>query len=246
MRRRTFAISLAGLIAIVGCADQAPLTAEGPEASPGGTGLQRYPIFTAPDALENDWLHFQIWHDTEWKLVALDDEVVISATGEGSSSGLARWVEIDPASCPTIEWSWRVDALPEKADLARRDREDVAASMILAFGDPGSLSNPRPVPTIRYAWATDANPVGAVVDSPYFPGSLRSIVVQSGDAELGTWVSERRDIGQDYRLAFGTAPTEPIHAFALYTDNDHLEEPVLAYYRSAQLLCSEPPEGSAL
>lgn len=243
MRRRTLAIALGSHLLLVGCAAEALRTTQAPEAgSAAAAGLQPYSVFTAADALKNDWLHFQIWHDTEWKLVALDDEIVISATGEGSSSGLARWVEIDPTTCPTIEWSWRVDALPGKADLASRDREDVAASLILAFGDPGSLSNPRPVPTIRYAWATDANPVGAVVDSPYFPGSLRSIVVRSGAAELGSWVSERRDIGQDYRLAFGTAPAEPIHAFALYTDNDHLEEPVQAYYRSAAILCSEPPE----
>ncbi len=237
MRRPLIGLAIGSALALGGCAGQTP-AARNPDAA---GALQPYPIFTAADALDKGWLHFRVWHETEWKLVPLDDEIVISATGEGSSSGLARWVEIDPDDCPTIDWSWRVDALPERADLATRDREDVAASLFLAFGDPGSLSSPKPVPTIRYVWATAANPVGEVIDSPYFPGTLRSIVVRSGADALGTWVSEQRDLREDYRLAFGVAPPEPIQAFALYTDNDHLEEPVQAYYRSAVVLCSRAP-----
>ena len=203
--------------------------------------LQPYPIFSATDALLLDWLHFQVWRETDWKLASVDDEVVVSATGQGSSSGLARYVEIDTTKCPIIEWSWRVDALPDGADLTERDADDVAASLFLAFGDPGSLSSPRPVPTVRYVWSTAANPVGSVVDSPYFPGTLRNLVIRSGAEDVGAWVTERRDLRDDYRLAFGEPPVEPIQAFALYTDNDQTEKPVRAYYRFARVLCSEAP-----
>ncbi len=236
--RRIFGLAVGGALALVaGCADQTQRA----QTSAGAGALQAYPIFTAADALDKSWLHFKVWHETEWRLVPLDDEVVISATGEGSSSGLARWVEIDTDDCPMLDWTWRVDALPAQADLSRRDREDVAASLFLAFGDPGSLSNPKAVPTIRYVWATEANAVGEVIDSPFFPGTLRSIVVRSGADALGSWVTEKRDLREDYRLAFGAPPPEPIQAFALFTDNDHLEEPVQAYYRSAAVLCSRPP-----
>ena len=220
-----------------GCA--APTTPIGPSSD---GSLEAYPVFAAADALDRDWLHFRIWRETEWRLAALDGEIVISATGKGSSSGLGRWVAIDTAKCPVLEWSWRVDALPAGADLAERDRDDVAASLFLAFGDPGSLSVPRPVPTIRYVWSAAANPIGTVVDSPFFPGTLRNVVVRSGADDLGIWVTERRDLREDYRLAFGGPPAGPIQAFALFTDNDHLEEPMQAYYRWASVLCTEPPE----
>jgi Protein of unknown function (DUF3047) len=237
MRRRLIGLAIGGVLTLAGCAGEAPRA-----QNPAGAGaLQAYPIFTAADALDKAWLHFKVWHETDWTLVALDDEVVISATGKGSSSGLARWVEIDTEDCPRIDWSWRVDTLPEQADLTARDREDVAASLFLAFGDPGSLSSPKPVPTIRYVWTTEANPVGEVIDSPFFPGALRSIVVRSGADAVGSWVNEQRDLREDYRLAFGAPPPEPIQAFALFTDNDHLEEPVQAYYRSAEVLCSRAP-----
>lgn len=226
------------LVAAAGC------TAAKMPVGPAPDGpLDAYPVFTAGDALLRDWLHFRIWRETEWRLAAIDDEIVIAATGDGSSSGIGRWVDIDTATCPALEWSWRVDALPEHADLTRRDRDDVAASLILAFGDPSSMSNPRPVPTIRYVWSAAANPVDAVVDSPFFPGTLRSIVVRSGADALGTWVTERRDLREDYRLAFGEPPAEAIQVFALFTDNDHLREPVKAYYRRASVLCTEKPGG---
>jgi Protein of unknown function (DUF3047) len=236
--QRRFAGVLACLLSVAaGCADQA----RQPGADPAGS-LSPYPVFTAADALDRPWLHFRVWRETDWRLAALDDEVVISATGQSSASGLGRWVEIDTATCPAIEWSWRVDALPEGADLAVRDRDDVAASLFLAFGDPGSMTSPKPVPTVRYAWSAAANPVGAVIDSPFLPGTLRTLVVRSGRDALGPWATERRDLREDYRMAFGAPPAEPIQVFALFTDNDHLKAPTRAYYRSASVLCTDAPE----
>ena len=238
MRRRIAGILTCCLVLVAaGCAG--PMRPSNP--APAGS-LDAYPIFMAADAIDHDWLHFSIWRETEWRLAALEDEIVISATGKGSSSGLGRWVDIDTANCPVLEWSWRVDALPEQADLAERERDDAAASLFLAFGDPGSMSSPKPVPTIRYVWSAAANPVGAVIDSPFMPGTLRSLVVRSGAEAVGTWVTERRDLREDYRLVFGSPPAAPIQAFALFTDNDHLEAPTQAYYRWASVLCTEAPE----
>lgn len=199
------------------------------------------PIFEATDALADDWQHVRIWGETDWALAALDGEVVIRAVGRGTSSALARWVEIDTGDCPVAEWSWRVDALPSGSELTDRDREDVAASVMFVFGDPGSLGNPKPVPTIRYVWASRNDDVDAIVDSQHFPGTLQSIVVRSGPERLGEWVTERRDLRADYRRAFGEGPEAPVEAFALYTDNDHLEQPTTALYRSARMRCAEAP-----
>lgn len=235
---RLCAFVLAGAAAILasaGCQrSAAPMT-----AVPGEPDTRS--IFEATDALTETWRHVRIWGETEWRLAALDGEVVIDAVGRGSSSGLARWVEIDTAACPVAEWSWRVDDLPEGSDLGQRDREDVAASVMFVFGDPGSLGNPRPVPTLRYAWASAANPVDAIFDSPHLPGSLKTIVVRSGDEALGQWVTESRDLRADYRRAFGSSPEGPIEAFALFTDNDHLEQPAQARYRWARVRCKSPP-----
>jgi len=160
-----------------------------------------------------------------------------------SSTALARWVEFDTGTCPVAEWSWRVDHLPEGADLASRKSEDVAASLFFVFGNPGTLSNPRPVPTLRYVWSAETNPPGSIVDSPYFPETLRSIVVRSGPEGLGSWQTERRNLIDDYRAAFGASPDQPVQVIALFTDNDHLGQPLRSLYRSAIVWCTEEPDG---
>jgi hypothetical protein len=199
------------------------------------------PVFDAADALRREWQHVSIWGETDWILADTDGEVVIEAVGQGTSSALARWIEIDTSDCPVAEWSWRVDTLPSGSNLSVGEREDVAASLMFVFGDPGSFSNPNPVPTVRYVWASANNAVGEIVDSPFFPGTLRNVVVRSGPGAVGRWITERRNLYEDYRRAFGETPAEPVEAFALYTDNDHLKEPTVARYRWARMRCTRPP-----
>ncbi len=204
------------------------------------------PIFRAGDALESPWRIFRIWREAEFEVVPAPDApevaVAIEARAEGASAGLARRVELDPARCGTVEWAWQVDTLPAEADLASRAAEDVAASVFFAFGDPGLFANPDPVPTLRYAWATETNPAGSVIDSPYFPGVIRTLVVRSGPEGLGTWVTERRDLVADYRTVFGEAPEADVEIVALFTDSDHGETAVTARYAWARALCTEPAE----
>jgi hypothetical protein len=144
-----------------------------------------------------------------------------------------------------VEWRWRVDALPATADLSSREAEDVAASILFVFGDPGSLSLPKPKPTLRYVWATETDAAETVVASPYI-GTLRSLVARSGPARLGEVVTERRDLLADYARAFGGPPTEPVEVVAVFTDGDHGKGPVAAWYLDATALCSEAPDPDAI
>lgn len=203
-----------------------------------------YPVFAATDALMKKWRPVQVWSESDWKLVVLDGEIAIEPRVDKSSAALTRYAEFDTATCPVAEWSWRVDALPEGADLASREAEDMAASVMFVFGDPGSFTNPNLVPTLRYVWSSGKEVVETVVRSPYFPDKLRSIVVRSGPA--AGWVTERRNLAQDYAKAFGRPPDKRVEVFALYTDNDHLGHPVKAAYRWARMRCSELPDGDSI
>ncbi|MDT8346109.1 MAG: DUF3047 domain-containing protein [Thermohalobaculum sp.] len=232
------AMSAALAIGLAGCASLMP------QPRPAGDADIAFPLFTASGSLMEGWRMLRVWGTSHWKLVPDGGtDVAVAPLVEGSSSALVRWIDIDAEICPEVEWSWRVDELPEGADLAHRATDDVAASIFFAFGDPGPLANPAPVPTLRYVWATAANPEGSVIDSPYFSGTLRSLVVRSGPAQLGTWVTERRNLRADFETAFGKPPPEPVRVMALFTDNDHLKTPVRSFYRSAQAWCTEEPGG---
>lgn len=200
-------------------------------------------VLNVGTAIMDGWRHLPLRGSTSYEIVAMDGTLVLRAEGRNSASGLLRRVEIDPEECPHLEWSWRVDAMQAQADLEVKEREDVAASIMLLFGDPGFLSNPDPVPTVRYVWTNEATPKGRIVDSPYFPGVVRSIVLESGMGSVQTWKIERRDIRRDFEAAFGRAPDDSVHAVVLFTDNDQTKQKVVAYYGWIRSLCRAPADG---
>lgn len=96
-----------------------------------------------------------------------------------------------------LRWSWRVDELPTdlpEDTLASHDYLSVAVEF-----DDGQ--------DITYYWSSSL-PVGTAYRCPLpnWAGRETHVVVRSGAAELGRWVSEERDVAADYhRLIGGTA-----------------------------------------
>ena len=197
-------------------------------------------LFDAVTAIQDRWEDLMLpkRKRTQYRLTFHDGRIAIGATGRESASGLFRWVEVDPQKCPVLEWLWYVKQLQSDADLHDKEKEDVAASIFLLFGDPGFISNPNPVPTLRYVWTTDRHPVDTIIDNPYLPGIVRSIVVESGTRNVGRWVRERRNVVEDFTKAFGYPPEENIHAITLFTDNDQTKQEVEAYYGWARVTCN--------
>lgn len=194
-------------------------------------------LFDPAESVQQGWVEMPLVGLTEYRLSSLNDRLSIRAVGKRSASGLVLPVEFDPNDCPVIEWSWRLEAIQESASLTEKDREDVAASLYVMFGDPGSFSAPRPVPTLRYVWTNSRQQIEDIVDSPYLPGVVRSIIIETGIVSTATWIDEKRDLLADYQAAFGGKPRDQIYAVAIFTDNDQTGEPVEAHYGAANLLC---------
>jgi hypothetical protein len=55
------------------------------------------------------------------------------------------------------------------------------------------------------------------------------IVVESGSTKLNTWITEERNVYEDYKRAFGQEPPM-ISGVAIMTDIDNTEESAEAYY----------------
>ncbi len=193
-------------------------------------------LFSAETVIQDEWQPVPIRGETEYRIAAVDGRVAIRAVGRHSASGLVRRVHLDAANCPKVSWSWRVEQLQSTADLAVREKEDVAASIFFLFGDPGLMMSPVAVPTLRYVWTNGKTPVDAIIDSPYLPGVVKSVVVRNETAPAA-WPVENRDILKDFQRAFGHSPEQAIAAVALFTDNDQTKEPVRAYYAWARATC---------
>jgi len=229
---------VAGLSVIAGCA--------APSAPPSGSATDADSdtrLFDPRTVLQDEWQHVPLRGETDYRIAVHDGQLAISAKGANSASMLIRHIGVNLAKCPRIRWSWTVAKLQEKASLRDKNREDVAASVFVAFGDPGFLFDPEPVPIIRYVWTNKNEAVGAIVDNPYLPGVVRSVVVRSDYSSESGWMTEERNLVDDFKRAFGDKDhDEPkrIYAVALFTDNDQTKEPVEAYYGNGWVVCDRP------
>ena len=225
------ALAALSLLLLAGCVAQ-------PQVMREGTFDRADALFDPARAIEQDWRVMPLAQDgetrtTDYRIASYQDRLSIRAEGRRSASALLLRTDFDADVCPYLEWEWRVERLQEGASLYERDKEDVAASILLVFGEAADGD----APTLRYAWTTAKVPEETIIDSPGRPGVLRSIVVQSGVESPLAWERERRDLVADYQAAFGSLPKSRVRMVALFTDNDQTQEPVIAHYGPARLLC---------
>ena len=178
---------------------------------------------------------------SEYAMVESGPGVVLEGRADGSASGFYRRIRIDPTRHPVIEWRWRVLQTPASLDPRVPARDDSPARVIVAFhGDATRLDigerftlrlykaltgEKMPYAIIMYSWASDA-PVGTI--TPSIPtGKIQTIVVESGG--VGEWRELRRNVLEDYRLAFGEEPWD-IVGVGVMTDASNTHEKASAQY----------------
>jgi hypothetical protein len=166
-----------------------------------------------------------------------------AARAQGSASLWRRKVERSAEALGPVEFSWWAQAVPVRGDVSDADHEDAAARVVFAFaGDARRLSarnqmqfelahaltgESPPFATLMYVW--DARlPVGSVIVNSR-SDRIRKIVVESGDSGLRRWISYRRHLVDDFRLAFGEAPGA-LQAMAVMTDGDNTGSALETWY----------------
>jgi hypothetical protein len=160
----------------------------------------------------------------------------IKATGNISASILFRVFDGIDLSCNTLEWTWYIEKLQKTSDLRIKGLDDVGASILVAFGDPGVFRD-KPVPTLKYVWANENHAKNDIIIGPYQTKYVRTIILQTGSVANYGLVKERRNLISDYKKAFNTPPTAKIYAIGIFTDNDDTKEPVIAHYGAITLIC---------
>ncbi len=180
---------------------------------------------------------------SDYRLVESDPGVVLEGRADGSASGFYRRIHIDPTRYPVIEWRWRVLQTPTDLDPRVPSRDDSPARVIVAFhGDVKRLDigerftlrlykaltgERMPYAIIMYSWASDA-PVGTITSNDQ-TGKIQTIVVESGGGRIGEWRELRRNVLEDYRLAFGEEPWD-IVAVGVMTDASNTHGKARAQY----------------
>jgi hypothetical protein len=147
----------------------------------------------------------------------------------GEHSTIAREVQADLAAIPILAWQWRVLRLPQGADLRNRATSDVTGHIFAVWPRFPAFARSR---LIGYVW-DPTQPVGTVIPSRK-TGTVTFIVARRGEAGLGQWIDERRDVADDYRSVFGEAPP-PLPVVALSIDTNDTRSPAEAMFGRIEL-----------
>jgi DUF3047 family protein len=183
---------------------------------------------------------------TAYELIKDGDAVVVKAVSEASASGLIKAVNIDPKEYPIVRWRWKVENILKHSDVTKKDGDDFPARLYITFAyDPDKVSLGKklkfktgqalfgdiPIGALNYIWDTNT-PIGTIVENAY-TDFAQMVVVESGMQKIGRWVSEERNIYEDYKQAFGEEPPL-MNGVAIMTDTDNTKEQATAYYGDIQ------------
>lgn len=152
----------------------------------------------------------------------------------------------------TLTWSWRVEKLNDAADLTQRSGDDTTVKVCAMFDLPldkapflerqvmrsarAKTDDPVPGATLCYVW-DNALPVGKVLDSP-FTHQLRYVVLRSGNAGVGEWHAEKRDIVADFKRIYADESPDavpPLIGIAIGADADNTKQHTVAHVADVAL-----------
>lgn len=154
----------------------------------------------------------------------MNGEKVLKAESQAAASGLYREQSVDLTQTPWLHWRWKIANTLDGIDETTRAGDDYPARVYVVFSGGLAFWRTR---TVVYVWAS-AQPQGSRWHNA-FTGNARVIAVESGDAKVGEWVMESRNVRDDYKQLFGEDVTEA-DAVAIMTDTDNSGQSVTAWY----------------
>lgn len=175
------------------------------------------------NGLAKGWKEKRFKGQTRYTVVEKDGRVCIAADSKASASGLFYEIKVDPGTMPLLSWQWQIEDVLVKGDATKKSGDDYAARVYVVF--PSSFF--WRTRALNYIWDNKL-PKGTVIVNAYTKNAMM-IVVESGAEQKGKWLTEERNIREDYLMAFGEPPPA-VGAIAIMTDTDDTGESAKAWY----------------
>jgi len=144
--------------------------------------------------------------DYDFTIEQRGDGRVLHLESRNDHSTIARDItgRVNLKETPILEWTWKATVLPAGGDLRRKEATDMAAQLYVVWPRFPALLRSR---IIGYVWDA-ATPATTIVKSQK-TGTVTFVVMRSGSEDLGKWVTERRNVAEDYAKIFGEFPDDP-------------------------------------
>jgi len=160
---------------------------------------------------------------TEYSIVQDGNRKALRAISRNAASGLVKKIVIDTSRYPILRWSWKIERTLKREDATKKTGDDFVARVYVVF--PQTLF--WKTRAINYVWSAKL-PKGTAIPNVYSANAIM-VAVESGDEKAGSWISEERNIFEDYKRFFGEEPPS-LGAVALMSDTDNTGDEAIAYY----------------
>ena len=147
---------------------------------------------------------------------------VLHLTSEKSSFGVAKKIDIDIKEYPYLNFRWKVIELPRNGDFRKKETDDQAAQIYVAFGTFKLTAK-----IVGYLWENKAPKLITGVSPAW--SKTRLIVLESGPEKIGKWVCEKRNIYNDYKELFEKEPPKA-KLISLYINSQHSKSRAESYF----------------
>lgn len=147
-------------------------------------------------------------------LVEDEGRKALSLKSHNEHSTITKEIRVNLRATPVLEWTWKVVKLPEGADIRKKETSDLTGHIFVIWPRFPAMIRSR---LIGYAWDTSAP--ADTIEKSRKTGTATFFILRSGPRDLNQWLTERRNVYEDYRRVFGEDPEDP-KAIALSIDTN--------------------------
>jgi hypothetical protein len=153
------------------------------------------------------------WKGQQWGSPAYDFIVAedgnkkvlhLRSKDEGSTISKEIKGKIDLKETPTLEWTWKMAVLPKGGNSCAKATDDQAGQVFVTWPRFPEQVRSR---IIGYVWDT-TQPVGTICKSEK-TSMVTYVVLRSGTADVGKWVTEKRNVREDFKKIYGEEAENP-------------------------------------
>lgn len=185
---------------------------------------------------------------TNYSIGADEEGVALKAMSQASASGIYTEVDLGESDYPLITWERKVSSHLEKWDATTKAGDDFPAQIVVAFHydqAQGSLFKRMKYEIVRLIYGRypqgsallyvgdNRLPVGTMLDNAHVSWA-KMIILENEQSKVAQWVSERRNVSEDYAKAFGSTPPR-LRFIGIMSDRDDTGEQATAYCRHLSL-----------
>ncbi|MEK6709260.1 MAG: DUF3047 domain-containing protein [Nitrospinota bacterium] len=175
-------------------------------------------------ALPRGWT-LKVWQgQPDVQLLGENGENVLRLRSDKTAVSIYREAKLDLNRHPILSWKWKVTQIPPEGDARVQNRDDQAAGLYVIFPRFPTFVNSQ---LIGYIWDSNV-PAGTVLQSKK-NALVHYIVVRSGSQDLNQWITEERNVLEDYRRVFGQNPPD-VGGISVMIDTDDTRAAAESYF----------------